>query len=126
MITHEFDRDRLVVHALLRGEVSDEEAVGWFEDLVGELQGLRAVRGLVDTRPLEVLSVTRAGINRLITLADENDDIFAVSRWAVVADRDAVYGMARMYELLRERASYEVRVFRSLEDGTAWVLDPGV
>ncbi len=126
MITHEFDRDRLVVRALLRGEVSDAEAVGWFEALVGELQGLRAVRGLVDTRPLEELSVTRAGINRLITLADENDDIFAVSRWAVVADRDAVYGMARVYELLRDRASYEVRVFRSLEDGTAWVLDPGV
>ena len=40
---------------------------------------------------------------------------------AVVADRDAIYGMARMWEVLVEKSFTSVMVFRSDEEAEAWL-----
>ncbi|MCZ7643818.1 MAG: hypothetical protein M5U26_00805 [Planctomycetota bacterium] len=44
-------------------------------------------------------------------------------RRALVAPRDLVYGLARMYEMKSGELGQNVRVFRSLEQALAWLGD---
>ena len=60
-------------------------------------------------------------VRQLSQMVQESDAAFAGARWAIIASTDVVFGMARMYELLRGDASYEIRVFRSAEEAQRWV-----
>jgi hypothetical protein len=42
-------------------------------------------------------------------------------RVAIVAKSDFVFGMARMFQILREGIAEEVRVFRDLDQARAWL-----
>jgi hypothetical protein len=45
------------------------------------------------------------------------------SRRAILAPNDSVYGLARMFEILREMAGERgIRVFRNLDEALEWVL----
>jgi hypothetical protein len=46
------------------------------------------------------------------------------SRRAILVGGDLLYGLARMFEMLRENAGDEgLRVFRRLDDALDWILD---
>ncbi len=45
------------------------------------------------------------------------------SRWAVVADKEVMFGMARMYAIIRDRAPFEIRVFREIDAARDWFGD---
>jgi hypothetical protein len=42
---------------------------------------------------------------------------------AVVAPRDAAYGMARMWQILSDEAQWDIRVFRSTDDAKEWIVE---
>ena len=46
------------------------------------------------------------------------------SRRAVVVPSEMGYGMARMYELMQDGESGQIRVFRNREDAENWLLNP--
>jgi hypothetical protein len=44
---------------------------------------------------------------------------------AIIASRDAVFGMARMFEVFAESYFRASRVFRTMDEGTRWLeLEP--
>lgn len=47
------------------------------------------------------------------------------SRRAVVAPKDVLYGLSRMYEGFRDISEEEIRVFRSREEALVWLADEG-
>jgi hypothetical protein len=44
---------------------------------------------------------------------------------AFVTGRDPDFGLARMYEMLSEQPSTEVRVFRDYDEAVAWARSDG-
>ena len=44
-----------------------------------------------------------------------------LSKKAIVATRDVVFGLARMYELMGDALPWETRVFRSALDARRWL-----
>jgi hypothetical protein len=45
------------------------------------------------------------------------------SRRAIIMTSDAAYGLARMFEILREAAGeHGIRVFRNLDEALDWIL----
>ena len=60
---------------------------------------------------------SRETLHRLLDAAEELLDGTCV---AIVAPQPAVFGIARMYQLLRD-PPYEVRVFRELAKAEAWL-----
>ncbi|MAG30588.1 MAG: hypothetical protein CL908_06795 [Deltaproteobacteria bacterium] len=79
------------------------------------------MNGVVDLQEIESISATTDGIKRAIDMAIEFEDRFRGSRWAVISDRDSVFGIARMYELRRNAESYEVRAFREPGPAFKWL-----
>ncbi|MBW1984188.1 MAG: hypothetical protein JRI53_05670, partial [Deltaproteobacteria bacterium] len=53
----------------------------------------------------------------LLSVADINPDVIA----ATVANQDVLFGLARMGEILRGKASWEEMVFRNMEDAEKWI-----
>lgn len=52
-----------------------------------------------------------------IAAAEKNPDIVV----ATVADNDLAFGLARMWEMLSDSTSWEIHVFRRLEQARAWI-----
>lgn len=55
--------------------------------------------------------------------AHRNDAIPEPQRVALVAAQDIAFGLSRMYEALREHATFEVRIFRDAEKARAWLRE---
>jgi hypothetical protein len=73
---------------------------------------------LIDLREATGSEVTTAGVQKLA----QQPPLFAPSsRRALVVSTDLGFGMARMFELLREGKSGEVRAFRELDKAREWL-----
>ena len=55
----------------------------------------------------------------LLSIANINPDIIA----ATVVSQDFLFGLARMGEILRSKASWEEMVFRNREDAEKWIKE---
>ena len=73
---------------------------------------------LVDLRCADGRSVTAAGVR---ALADRPFALSAASRRGIVVPSDLSFGMARMYEVLRNAKSGAIQVFRDYEQAQRWV-----
>lgn len=123
MIQYEFDPIRSVADITISGNLEDKEAISWFKSLFEQLSGATQVSGIVDTRRLVNLNVKSETVREITRLAEANDHLFEGSRWAVVADKEVVFGMARMYATIRDGAPYEIRVSREIDAARDWFGD---
>ena len=83
-------------------------------------------REILDLREVERADVTRDGIRAAAEVDLGHPGKFVGSRTAIVATRDAHYGLARMYASLTVAmgAPTRVRVFRTVEEAKAWLQAP--
>lgn len=73
---------------------------------------------LLDFGAVTELHIASAGVRHLA----EATLFSAVSRRAiVVGDRDVYFGIARMYEMLRDRGPEQIHVFRKYDEAIAWL-----
>lgn len=49
------------------------------------------------------------------------DDLLAPARIAVVATQDSMYGMFRMWQMLSEERSAEIKIFKDLDSAFSWL-----
>ena len=75
---------------------------------------------LVVCRDVKLGAFTVSGVRRLVDSTRRAERDLGATRVAIVASQPVVYGMARMYQMLRE-APYELRVFRDLAGAEAWL-----
>jgi hypothetical protein len=73
---------------------------------------------LIDLRQADGKTVTSAGVRALST---QPMVLSPASRRAVVVPSDLGFGMARMYEMLREGRGGGMRVFRDYDEARRWV-----
>ncbi len=76
---------------------------------------------------LDFTNITRVDVKPedILFLAERN--VFSsISHRAVIAENDLAYGLARMFEMIREaKGEIGVRVFRDREEALAWALVKG-
>jgi hypothetical protein len=69
--------------------------------------------GLLDLRHVTATDVSARLIREAASRAEKHvDPRLESGKFAIIAPRDFLFGMARMYEILRSDSSAEVRVFR--------------
>jgi len=102
------------------GDVSVEELMQVMDEAV-HLAGFHAgLTAIGDFRNCEV-SVTAADIDRLVGYAKRTDLAWGDTRWALIADKDYIYGLARIYMAKTQMMHVESRVFRSAEQADDWL-----
>ena len=109
--------DRVVIVTVIGG-LGDAELQSLGDQLEKNPEVAPDFALLIDLRQADGKSVTSPGVRALAT----RPLIFsAASRRAVVVPSDLGFGMARMYEMLREGRGGGMRVFRDYDEARRWV-----
>jgi hypothetical protein len=112
--------------AWFEGVVDDAELLGSYGALVQEPDYDSTLDDLVDMTGVDRLDVSSESVRQLVRMFTPLDPEGLVTRLAIVAPRDHVFGMARMYEILRSDAPEEICVFRDRAAAERWLRGGGV
>jgi hypothetical protein len=108
---------RLVTLTVI-GDLGDDELLRLADLLTGGPKLDPGFSLLIDLRQANGQNVTPAGVHKLVVQPLVFD---AASRRAVVVPSDLGFGMARMYEILRDGRGGGPRVFRDYDTARRWV-----
>jgi hypothetical protein len=119
-ITYQIDRDGRRLRTRCFGEVAFGEVIEHFRELAGG-SALPAGSDVL----LDLSGLTSApDPQQILEVAAEADRSLAplrLGRCAIVATRDLVFGISRVFEVRTEEVFTATRVFRSLADAEAWL-----
>jgi hypothetical protein len=103
-----------------QGVVEDSDLLT-YQEILTHPASRPGMSALVDLREITQPNMTRAGIRHLAYLIEKYKEGGPIFRSATIATGDASYGMARMYELIRDGSPERPRVFRSAAEAFAWL-----
>jgi hypothetical protein len=120
--TTEFiDDGRGVLHVGTGVVHGDEIHAGAMEDHRVEARA-RALRfGLVDLTDVTELRITSEHVRAIAAESHITARLAPHVSVAIVAPRDSIYGMARMWEILVEGTGWDIRIVRLREEALEWL-----
>jgi hypothetical protein len=124
-ITYSIDPARNRVTLTYTGTISDRDLFDVFDRLYSDPGHRVGMDELSDLRGVRSVEVTARGLQDLAARTSlKLDHVRQSWRVAVVAPMDVVFGLGRMYELLREGSPERVMVFRDLPAAEQWLEGP--
>ncbi len=120
-ISYRIDKQRRLVLTTATGVLTDEELLDHKRALIVDPEFEPGMRELSDVRTIERLSVTPAGVRKMVALDQDHADRLGDYRLAIVALADASFGTARMYQMLTEANVQNIGVFRQMEEAEKWL-----
>jgi hypothetical protein len=99
------------------GVLDDETLVGYVRTVMADAAYADADADLFDARDVTDVRLTAEGMRSIATVIQQSG--LSSKRVAVVATLPAMFGMARMFEMLRD--DIEVRVFRDRDAALEWI-----
>jgi hypothetical protein len=117
-IERKTDAAARVVVLTVSGDLGDRELASLADELANARDAGTDFSLLIDLRQADGKNVTSAGVK---ALAERPLVLSSESRRAVVVPSELGFGMARMYELLRQNRGGGTRAFRDYEEALRWV-----
>jgi len=121
MIRFKLDEASRVRIAIFEGVVGDTELIAAYKKLMSEDDYDPTLNHLADLRAVEDFAVSTAGLRQLVESFTNLNSLGLRTKLAIVAARDDVFGMARMYQTLRSDAPQMLRVFRDITEAKNWL-----
>ena len=115
------DRERKLAEITASGTVDFSELKEIFMEIVGHEDWQAGFNMLCDYRKIDNLEVTSQDIDTITEWQTAMDSLIGSGKCAVVASKDSVYGMSRMWEILSSDRSQRICVFRRLNDAVLWL-----
>lgn len=110
---------------VLHGTVTAEELLGAWRQLIDDPAYDPSRNGLVDMTKIERMEFSYPAVSALNAVMHLADKQQLFQRIAVIAPRDELYGIGRMYAQLRAQGFREIEVFRDRENAFAWLGSDG-
>ena len=123
---HAYDERTRMMNTRIWGTVTDADILALAESIASNPRVEPGMREMIDLREVERAEVTRQVLQSVAAIDRTLAEKFRGNRTAIVAVRDAHYGLARMYAHLMEAAGAptQVRVFRDVDRATSWLQEP--
>jgi len=122
--TYVIDREARLVSVTVSGQVTPEEALKAFDEIVSHSDFRPGMNVLSDHRQMETLMPTRF-VGALISRVRGFREKLSGAKWAMVETSAAGYGMARMASGLAQAMQVEIQVFHTLEEARLWLIGSG-
>ena len=119
-VAYALDRESGIVHTRCTGNVTFEEVLNHFSQLEADSSLPPRLDVLLDLTAMESLPEG----DQLRSVAGELDRLQSKVTWggfAIAANRDALYGMIRMFQVFAEDIFERSHVFRDLEEAKRWL-----
>ncbi len=120
-LTHRIDAESGIVYVDVVGSFTMKEIKALIDGVVKDPDFRRGYHILSDHRRIgdpATAGQVRGTVEHIAALIDALGE----SKWAIVASKEASYGMMRMMEMLAEDLPIQISVFRDLEDARDWLL----
>lgn len=114
---YRIDPLRGIVFATGRGSLTAAEIESVLRRIRRDDQFRSDLPALIDLSGVANLDVSAAEVRDVA----RNDPFGPGSRRAIVAPTDAVYGVARMYQMLRDDVGEEIEIFRTTPEARHWL-----
>jgi len=116
---YKIDKERKLVMTTHSGVLTIADALGHQEKLPKDPDFDPSFSQLFDVTHVTDVQLTAEDVRRLARTSVFSPD----SRRAIVVDSDLKFGLARMFEVLRDTMGEKgIRVFRNLEDALDWIF----
>ena len=119
-VVYDIDREKKIIRTRCIGPVTLEEVVDHFRTLVQDPDAPDCLDVLLDLSE-ETSIPTKAELEEVTRALHNARSRIQFGFCAIVAVRDARFGMARMWEVFAERYFEGTYVFRSLPAAEAWL-----
>jgi hypothetical protein len=122
-----FDRARNLVRINVNGRDTAADNQRRIREITNDLSWSPGMDVLVDFTGTTDFDISAEGIGAIAMTQGQIDPLIGGGRLAVVASREPIYELSRLFEVLAERkGSMRVRVFRELVEAEEWLgLGPG-
>lgn len=117
MIEFEFKKNLLIIQG--NGEVTQEQANSEALRLAGHPLYDPFYNIMIDLRQMGSTDMDAAGLRAIL---NKELEMGYNRKVAIVASKDLLYGMARMYQSMAADLKSDYRVFRDYFNGLAWLL----
>ncbi|MBC7843759.1 MAG: hypothetical protein H7099_15670 [Gemmatimonadaceae bacterium] len=105
-----------------RGPINDRELLEAYGLLLGDPDYDASMDDFIDLRGVTHMGVTSSGLHRLITMFEDRESPGFVTRSAILAPTDVLYGVSRMFQTMRgDEHPDELEIFRSLDELLCWL-----
>jgi len=115
------DKENKLAQITARGKVNILELKEIFLEIVGHDDWQAGFNMLCDYSNIEDFDVTTRDIDNITEWQSSIDALIGDGRCAVVACKDSVYGMSRMWEIISSERSQQICVFRQMNDAVTWL-----
>jgi hypothetical protein len=115
------DREQRLARVIARGKVNVLELKDIYSELIKHRDWQAGFDILCDYRSIEDFDVSTQDIDEIAEWQTSIDSMIGNGKCAVVASRDSVFGMSRMWELISAERSQHICVFRELDDAMSWL-----
>jgi hypothetical protein len=76
---------------------------------------------LADLTSVEEVPISGADVRANVDLEPRLADRIGKARFAIVAQREYIFGLARMYQAMMEDSSIDIRTFREIDQARSWL-----
>jgi hypothetical protein len=120
-ITYCFDPESGILRTRCLGEISLDDTLEHFDQVASDPRLPDGCKALLDLDQLVSVPATGQVRDVVHELGRRLKQTIRFGPWAIVAERDAVYGMSRMFQVFLEQVGIESRVFRSTDEALRWL-----
>ena len=117
-VTYRINSSLRMVFSRGEGEVTEAEILDHRRRLRENQDFQPSFSQLVDLREVTKAALSHADMR---VIASRTNLFNKESRRALVAQNDAVFGLARMYQMLREEGPEKIMVFREMPEARRWL-----
>jgi len=118
------DKEQKLARVYASGKVNVRELRDIFSELIKHRDWQPGFDMLCDYREIEDFDVSTQDIDEISEWQTSIDKMIGNGKCAVVASRDSVFGMSRMWEMISVNRSQHICVFRELHDAVSWLGIP--
>jgi hypothetical protein len=123
-VTYQIDQAKHRIHTRCLGAVTLDEVVQHFADLMRDPDCPARLDVLLDLSEMTSLP-TSSNLTGVTTELARVRPRVQFDGCAIIATQDALFGMARMFEVFAENYFGATRVFRTIDEGASWLeLEP--
>lgn len=116
-----YDAAHGVLMVRMHGEVTDDDILGYAGHATHGLELPGKYHELIDLRDITVPRASTQSVRRVARMFEDAERDPVGVKIAFVATSDAAYGLARMYQALRDSSPVQMRVFREMAQARAWL-----
>jgi hypothetical protein len=115
------DTEQQLARVIARGKVNVLELMAIYKELIRHDDWQAGFDILCDYRGIENFDVSTRDIDEIAEWQSSIDKKIGSGKCAVVASRDSVFGMSRMWEMISADRSQRICVFREMDDAVSWL-----